>query len=177
MKNTMQKNGIMIILCSTIICMAIGFTCVSMQLKKKNQDQERFDVSFTKITEQTKVKGGSKEPTGTTSITNRNKTVNIEFSLNEPRDELGYTMIIKNTGTIKAEIINIMTTPDYIHNSKEQEIIDPVMINQNDIIGKILEPNEEIKLKITAIYKIGKTTTAKKIPYQITLIAATPEQE
>lgn len=157
--------------------MSIGFACLSMKLEANTNSKEIFDLSFTKVKAGTAVKGGKINPTSTTSITNRNKTINMQFNLNSPRDELSYIITVKNEGNLPAEIINIIAAPDYQDDPKKQAEISPVVISQNDIVGQVLEPEEEVELKVTVLYKMGTITEPKKISYQLTLIAASPETE
>lgn len=179
MKKMMNnKNIIIMILCITIIFMGIGFTYLSLKLKDKNAEQNIFDVSFTKVQNNNSVKGGKIAPTGTSTIMNQGKSLDINLNMNTPYDELAYTITIKNKGTISAEIIDIIESPNYSELSKQNPTIYPVTITYNDIIGTVLEPKESIELKVTAIY--NKTTTSsepKKISYKLNIISATPKED
>lgn len=171
------RNLIIVMLCITIICLGVGFAFLSIELEEKGKEQNTFKVSFTKVQSKTPVKGGKNTPTGTSSITNQGSTLTMNLNLNVPYDELAYTVIIKNKGTLPAEIINLIETPDYQTDMTAKQQIAPVTITHNDIIGKVLEPNEETELKITAIYNSTLNPTPKKIAYKLNIITATPEED
>lgn len=178
MKKRMNiRNLIIVILCVTIICMGIGFILLSSKLQTLKQEQPTFNVSFKKINAETPVKGGKTSPYGSNSITNQGKTLNMQLNLNAPRDELAYTIIIKNEGTLPAEIINLVESPDYINDPTSAQKIAPVVITHNDIIGKILEPKEETELKVVATYTNTTDITPKKISYQLNLVCASKEED
>ncbi len=172
-----MRNLIIIILCITIICMGISFAYLSVKLEKKNQQKEIFDVSFTKISNKSHVKGGQIAPSGTHSITDQGKTLNMHLILNMPHDELAYTVIIKNEGTIPAEIVSIKEFPDFTNNISAEQSILPLSISHNDVIGEVLQPQEEIELTITAIYNPTTSITSKTIDYQLSVIATTPKED
>lgn len=164
------RNLIIILLCLTIICMAIGFSILSYRLDTLKNKEEVFDVVIDKVVEETFVKGSKESPSGKNSITNKGNTVNMQFNLYAPQDELAYTLTIKNKGTIKAEIVDLISSPDYINDSNEKNKISPVTITLTDISGKVLEPGEETIVKVVVIY--NQTSNPKKltIPYQISLL-------
>lgn len=170
------RNLIIIMLCITIICLGIGFVFLSTKLEEVTTKQNTFDIVFSKVEAKTAVKGGQNTPTGTNSITNQGSTVTFNLNLNVPYDELAYNIIIKNEGTLPAEIINILETPDYLNDASAQQKIYPVTINHNDVIGKILAPGEETELRITATYNLIANPTPKKINYQLSLLATTPKE-
>lgn len=173
-----NKNIIIIILCITIIFMGVGFTYLSLKLAEKSNEKSIFDVSFTKIQNDNSVKGGNITPTGTSTISNSGKTLDMKLKMNVPYDELAYTITIKNKGTIPAEIINITETPNYSELSAQNPTAYPVSITHNDIIGTVLEPKESIQLKVTAIYnKVANNSGSKEISYQLNIIAATPKED
>lgn len=165
------RNLIITMLCLTIICMGIGFACLSMKLEEKNSEQPSFNVSIIKVETDTSVKGGYIAPTGTNKIINEGKTVDFTFDLNSPKDELAYTITIKNTGTIPAKIIKVLATPDYINDKKEAASIAPVTIIHNDIEQTILAPSKEVKINLVASYGMGNTANKVSIPYQLTILA------
>lgn len=169
------RNLIIIILCLTIICLGIGFAFLSMELTNTKNNNPEFALEFVKAEPRTPVKGGQKDPTVISSITNDNQTINMEFNLSSPRDEIGYKIIIKNNGTIPAEITNIVEKPDYILDSVAASTIYPVTISHNDVIGKVLNPGDEIELNILAIFDYNTMPVDIKIPYQLSIIGKTPE--
>lgn len=173
MKKLFQiRNIIIIALCITIICLCFGFTYLSMKLENLTGDKNNFNLSFVKVTPRTPVQGGSKAPTGTSSISNSGKTVNMQFNLYSPYDELSYEITIRNEGTIPAEIINLVEVPDYINDSEQANEIYPVQISHNDIVGKKVNPGEEITLTILAYYSYKAQQVPIQIPYQISLLAS-----
>lgn len=173
MKNLISiKNTIIVILCITIIFLGIGFSYLAMQLKSSKQNEANFNVDFYKALELTPVQGGSKMPTVNSSITNSNKTITMQFNLFYPRDEINYKIIIKNTGNIPAQIINFVEVPDYLNNEKSAKQIYPVKITHNDIVGKKLDPDEEVELTITAYFNYKETAKKISVPYQINIIAS-----
>lgn len=169
------RNWIIIILCLTIICLGVGFAFLSMELNNSKNDNPEFSLEFINAEPRTPVKGGEKDPTVTSSITNSNQTINMEFNLYSPRDEIGYKIVIKNTGTIPAEIINLVEKPDYITDTLAAGSIYPVTISHNDVIGKILKPGEEVELNVIAIFDYNALPVDVKIPYQLSIIAKTPK--
>lgn len=170
------RNSIIIVLCITIIFMGIGFALLSMQIVKENKEEPFFDVSFTKIKEETSVKGGKIDPIATNSITNNGKEINMNFTLNSPYDELAYTIIVKNNGNMKAEIVDIKEIPDYQHDTQAMNSIFPVTVTHSDVIGKILEPNEEEEIKLVVKYNPTIQPIKKEFSYQLYLITASPKE-
>lgn len=172
------RNSLIIILCFTIVCMGVGFIFLALKLDEKNKDKPYFNVVFYSVREETSVKGGTISPSATNSITNNGKEVSMNFKLNSPHDEFAYTIIIKNEGNIPAEIYNIKETPDYTNNATAKKEIAPIVITHSDVVGKILQPNDEIQMKVLAVYNNQKdknnSLTPKKVDYQLTLIAASP---
>ena len=171
MKNLIKtKDWIIISLCLTIICLGIGFSVISIQLESIKKTSDVFKVEITKVEERTPVKGGTNAPSVTSTITNNKQTVDMEFNLSTPRDEIGYRITIKNTGNIPAKIINIIENPDYINDNIAANNILPVKISHNNISGKVLLPNEETELNIIAIFEYNSMPSNMKIPYQISIL-------
>lgn len=161
-----------IALCITIICLCFGFSYLSMELENLNGEKNNFNLSFVKVTPRTPVQGGTKTPTGTASISNSGKTVNLQFNLYSPYDELSYEITIKNEGSIPAEIINLVEVPDYINDSAKANEIYPVQISHNDVVGKEINPGEEITLTVLAYYNYKAQYNLIQVPYQISLLAS-----
>ena len=177
MKNLIKtRNWIIVVLCLTIVCMGVGFAVLSMKLENQNNTGSIFAVEFVKAEKRNQVQGGIQPPTITSSITDANQTINIEFNLYSPRDEIRYRITIKNTGNIEAEIINLIEKPDYATDSLAANSILPVKISHNNIVGKILPPGEEIELNIIAMFDYNAPQTSVKIPYQISIIARSKEK-
>lgn len=171
------RNSIIIILCVTIICMGIGFALMSMRLEKVRNNTPHFDLSFNRVVEETSIKGGKTAPTATNTISNNKKEIDMTFNLYTVRDELAYKIYIKNMGNIPAKIYALKETPDFLNSSTSKNSIYPVTITHNDIIDKVVEPNEEIELKVIVLYNSSatqQTYPSKKINYQLSLVAASP---
>ena len=169
------RNWIIIILCFTIICMGIGFAVLSMELENQKNNHPKFSLEFTKAEQRSLVQGGLNTPNVNSSIINSGQTININFELYAPRDEIGYKVIIKNTGNVKAEIVNIIEKPDYINDLAIAQTILPVKISHNNISGKTLEPDEEVELNIVAIFDYNGLPMDMKIPYQLSLLTKSIE--
>lgn len=177
MKATINiRNWIIILLCITIVCMAIGFAFLSMQLEKKNSNIPIHDVSFTNINPRTPVQGGQKTPSAIVNITNSSQTINFKFNLYSPTDEISYRITIKNKGTIDAEIVSLIEYPDYINDVSSAKKIYPVEVKHNNIIGKVLAPGEETELNVAATFNYKELPKVMTVPYQITLLTKSPEK-
>ena len=44
-----MRNSIIVILCFTIICMAIGFSLLSIKLEKIKKEKPNFNIMFEKV--------------------------------------------------------------------------------------------------------------------------------
>lgn len=163
------RNNLIIILCCTIICMAIGYIFLSVELKKEKQEEVEVSVKFTKIERTSSVKSSNKEPKGNINIIDDGMTLDMEFILHATHDELSYEATIENDGTIPIEIINVLESPDY-QEAILKKTISPVTITLSDVKGRILSPGESITLKIIAYYAPGSITSeTKTIPYKLGL--------
>lgn len=165
------RNIIIVILCITIICMGIGFIILSVELKNKKDEIKTYDIAITKVKKISSVKGSNIEPIGKINITSDGKILDMNFELNAIHDELTYIATIKNTGTMPAEIIDVLESPNY----KEEnfhKLIAPVSITISDIKGKILKAGESTDLKIFVYYKSSTAPVTKKnIPYKLGIIS------
>lgn len=163
------KNLIIVILCITIICMGIGFALLSMKLDSKNKELVVFDLSFIRVIEGTPVKGGNTDPVSAANIINQGKTLDMHLTLNNPYDEVSYVATIRNEGTVSAEIVTLI--------EKVDSSIAPVEISYNEISGKVLDPKEEIELRIVAVYKNSNNSLIKSKSFscQYTIVAKTPD--
>ena len=175
MKKVSIRNLIIALLCVTIIFLAIGFSILSIKLDNLKKKEESFLVVFTKVKEDTSVKGGTKTPVGENSITNKGQTVNMKFTLYAPQDELAYNLVVRNKGTLSAELIDLIAVPDYVNDSDDKNSIYPVTITTTDIKGKVLAPGEETNIKVVVTYKPSLKPTTKKIPYQLSLLTKSAE--
>ena len=132
------RNLIIVMLCTTIICMGIGFVYLSILLDKKNNEKDIFDVSIIKVSEKTPIKGGLITPVGSSLIINEGRSVNFDFTLNVPGDELAYTVTLKNKGTLSAKIIDLIEYPECSNKGEEQELIKPIVITMTEVKNKVL---------------------------------------
>lgn len=174
MKKINIRNLIITLLCITVIILAIGYSVLAIRLDAYKNKKESFEVLFTDVSDEGSVKGGKEEPECTTSINDDGHTLSMIYVLNNPQDEVAYTVTIKNTGTLKAKIIDIVSSPDYINDKLAINSIKPVSITKTDISGKILEPDEEATFKVLAVYNNGGIGV-KKIPYKLSLITSSVE--
>lgn len=165
------KNTIIIILCVTIILLGIGFSYISMQLDGYNKNKVSYGVAITGVEQQSSIKGSYKTPTSTYNLSNNNQTVNFSFNLFAPKDEISYKITIKNIGTLDAEIINLIEIPDYINDDNSAQEIYPVKVTHNDIVGKILKPNDEIELNVVVYFNQKQKAQNIKFPYQISILS------
>ena len=94
------RNNVIIILCITIICMAIGFIVISVDYTKKSKENLSYKVVFTKIKKLSSVKGSNVEPKGTVNISENQSEIEMKITMNSPHDELSYIATIENEGTV-----------------------------------------------------------------------------
>lgn len=164
------RNNIIIVLCITIVLMAIGFIALSVKLRAYQEKEESFNVVFYDITKQNSIKGSSIAPVGDVSIDPTGKILNMNFSMFAAHDELTYAVTVKNKGTLPAKIVKIHKNPDYSMETYKK-LIHPVSITTTDIEGKTLLPGEELEYKIVVYYSpsINKDET-KNFSYNLALI-------
>lgn len=165
------RNSVIIILCITIICMAFGFIVISMELKTEKDRVPSFQVVFSKIEKISSVKGSTIEPVGNADIDENGSKLYLQFELNAVHDELIYLATIRNNGTIPAKIVDIMKSPDY---EKEtfSKMIQPVTIQLSDYQNKIIQPNEEMDLKIIVYYNASTGAGGKRgFQYDLGILA------
>ncbi len=164
------RNNIIIVLCITIVLMAIGFVAISMRLKSYQDKEESFNVVFYEASRQNTTKGSNKSPVGDVSIDSSGKILNMNFSLFAAHDELTYSVIVKNKGTLPAKIIKVHKNPDYDIETYKK-LIYPVTITTSDIEGKTLLPGEELEYKIIVYYNPSiNSNVTKNFSYNIALI-------
>lgn len=168
------RNGVIIALCMTIICMGIGFIVLSVELEKEKKEASFYDVSFATVEKVSSTKGGKVDPEGNIEILKSGKELDMKFTLNVAHDELAYDVSIKNNGTIPAEIVDLMGSPDY-SSYNFSSLIDPVTITTNDIIGREIEPGEEINLRITLYYNPSTLKGSRSFNYKLGLITKAVE--
>ena len=170
LNNKKNQTIILIILCITILLLGIGYIFLSVALKKQYDKVNVFDVEFTDIQKYSSIKGSNIEPTGSIDITSEGTMLNCKFVLSSFNDELTYIVKIKNRGNIKAQIVKLVSSPDYSLDSF-RNLISPVTISLSDIEGKTLDVNEEIELKISVYYNPSSKKASKKtIDYNLGII-------
>lgn len=171
MKNMIHiRNSVIIILCVTIICLGIGFSVLAIRLKSEKDKVYSVDVSFVDISKSSSVKGSTIEPIGIAEVLNSQKELKFHFTLNSTHDEISYTAIIRNNGTLDAEIVDILESPDY-HESSFEKTIYPVSITMSDLKGKVIPAGGEVELKIVAYYNPASVAVSKKeFDYKLGLI-------
>lgn len=178
MKNLISiRNLIIVILCLTIISLGIGFAFLSIELEEKRDENLVFDVSIVDVVQKNSIKGGEIPPTATHTIAKSKNTISTTMNLYTSYDEISYTVIIENKGTLKAKITDLIETPNYTKNSEAIASIYPVEISHLDIVGKILEPGEQLELTIVASYRPILNPVVKNINYQLSVIAKTYKEE
>ena len=152
---------IIAVLCFTIICLGIGFIFLSLELKKIKGSLNHFDVSFTSVNKTSSIKGSNVEPKGDAKIDSSKKVIQMEVTLNAPRDEVSYTALIKNNGNRDIKIVNVFLTPDYADQTVLSQIA-PIIIQTTKVKDKVLEPDEELAYKVIVTYDGGSTVIGKK---------------
>ena len=175
MKKIGIRNIIISLLCITIIFMAIGFSFLSSEIEILKNKDISFNVVIEEVKEATSVKGGVYSPKCNYKINDDGHTLDMDFTLYSELDELAYNVIIENKGTIKAKIIDIISSPDYTNIKILSDSIKPVSINKTDISGKILAPGETATIKVVARYNNSTTKGTKQIPYKLSLITQSVE--
>ncbi len=164
------RNSVIIALCIAIIVMCFGFIVLSVRYKKESEKTSSFDVTFSDVRKSSSVRGSDIEPYANIDITHNGLELDMNFVLNSSYDELSYIVKIKNNGSLPAEIVDIMESPNYLEDSY-QKIISPVSITISDIIGKIIPAGEDIELKIVVYYNPSSTPIGKKeIPLKLGLL-------
>ena len=173
MKNMIRiRNSVIIILCITVVSLAVGFIVLSVELKKKSDEVPSLDVSFVDISKTNSVKGSDIEPDSKSEIISNGKEIEINYTMNSTHDEVTYVATIENKGNLPAEIVDIIESPDY-KKDEFKKLIYPITINLSDINGKIIPPGEKVDLKIIAYYNSnnGVSPTSKSFSYKLGIIA------
>lgn len=160
------RNYIIVILCSTIIFLSIGFCVLSTKFNEYKSIEPQYDVSIDKVTVEKVINGGDIKPVGTYKILNNDKTIDFLFNLYFPNDQLVYNVIIKNKGNISAKIDKVIESNNY-----DKKSLYPITISYNDIEGKKLEKNEDICLRVTVTYNNGLAINTK-IPYELSILTS-----
>lgn len=164
------SNIIIVILSITIVSLGIGFIVVSMKYHSLKNSDNSFNIEFTRVKKQSSVKGGKEEPIGHLDIVKDNKEIKMDFNLNNENDALSYEIEVKNTGTLTAEITDLVMSPDFVNDNKD--LASPVAVTLSDISGKILEPGETTTAKLTIMYPPSPIKGTKNIKGKLGIIAA-----
>ena len=170
MKKINLKKNIIVVFVVTIIILSLGFIFVSLKYNELLTKDNTFNFEFTKVKKINSIKGSSKEPKGNIEIIKNSKILDMSFNMFNPNDEIVYEITIKNTGNNSIEINNLIMSPDYINDSKKE--ITPVEMTITEIEKKILEPNEDIIVKLKVVYKAGASLGEKLIKGKIGIIAS-----
>ena len=86
----------------------------------------------------------------------------MRFILGATHDELTYIATIRNNGTLPAKIIKVLESPSY-NEAPFDTLISPVTITLSDIEDKIIEPEEELELRIVVYYNPATAKVNKKV--------------
>lgn len=163
------KNIVIIMLCATVILMAAGFVVLSVKLDNVKNELNSFNVEVKKVKKVSSLKGGSKDPLGEVKISKSKTSVNMEYVLYNPHDEITYEIIVQNKGTMRAEITDVISSPDF-DDIKIASDYEPLSLSVTSIAGKILDPGEEATMKVSVFYQptkdqklLGKHTITGKI--------------
>ena len=166
------KNNIIVILCVTIVFLAIGFVVISVKMENMIYKKEVFDVSFTDFRQITSIKGGLAEPNSNLAISSNGKILSLNFELYTEHDEIDYEVTITNNGTIAAVIDELVMSPDF-SDPIVLQAIDPIVVRMSDISGKLLEPGEETTIKLSVMYNTGIISGKKSVTGKIGIISET----
>ncbi len=164
-------NHLIVVLCLTILCVVIGFIILALVLKSERNSIPVFDVSFVDIKKESVVKGSAIEPVATANILDGGQKIDMNFTLNSVHDEFTYLVTIENKGTLPAEIVDILQSPDYSIQTF-QNMIAPISISLSDIKGKVIPVGAQLTLKIIVYYPPSNFEVQRKdFSYSIGIIA------
>ena len=150
MKKFGVKNIIIVFLCLTIIFLCVGFALLSKELENVKNEKKEYDVVFESIEKVNSVKGGTYEPVSEAVIVKEGKEIDFKYKLYVTNDEITYNVVIKNNGTYKVKVLDLLESPNL--STGLNKLITPVTITYSDIIDKELEPDEKLDLKIVVTY-------------------------
>lgn len=166
-----KRNAIIITLCATIIMMALAFGYLTMQLNLEKQKSFYHDVSIEKVESLTPIQGGLVAPTSSYQLSNSNKTIDMQFGLTTPRDEVSYKIVIKNKGSHKSKIVSIVENPNFYNDPNLSTTILPAKVTHNNINETILKPGEEVILTVIAYLPTSAPPTSINISYQLSILS------
>ena len=151
MKKFGVKNIIIVFLCLTIIFLCVGFALLSKELENVKNEKHEYDVVFESIEKVNSVKGGTYEPVSEAVIVKEGKEIDFKYKLYVTNDEITYNVVIKNNGTYKVKVLDLLESPNL--STGLNKLITPVTITYSDIIDKELEPDELIHICVTDTQK------------------------
>ncbi|MBR3049229.1 MAG: hypothetical protein IKG58_01545 [Bacilli bacterium] len=157
------ETTIILLLSITIVFVGIGFIYLSMRYNSVKKTKEKYEVNITKIIKGNVINGSNKHITTNSEITDNKKTAKFSLNLKNNKDSVSYIIVIKNTGSLSAQIDNIIERTNY---SK-----DLVTIKYNDIVGEVIEPGDEIELELNVLSP-NKNILSKDFIYQITILTS-----
>lgn len=157
------ETTIILLLSITIVFVGIGFIYLSMKYNSVKKTKEKYEVNITKIIKGNVINGSNKHITTNSEITDNKKTAKFSLNLKNNKDSVSYIIVIKNTGSLSAQIDNIIERTNY---SK-----DLVTIKYNDIVGEVIEPGDEIELELNVLSP-NKNILSKDFIYQITILTS-----
>ena len=170
MKKINIKKCLITILIITIIVLTIGFITITVKYTSNAKKEIKYNIEFTKIKKISSSKGSSKEPLSKIEITKNGKILDMSFNLYSPKDEIVYEITLKNTGTVSAEITELLMSPNYVEDNKS--FIYPIKMSLTDISGKDLEPGEDAVVKIKLLYDTTDKIEAKTIKGKLGIITS-----
>ncbi len=157
------ETTIILVLSITIVFIGIGFIYLSMKLNQAKENKEKYEVNITKIVKGNIINGSNKSIETDSEIIDNKKTAKFKLNLKNVKDSVSYTIVIKNTGTLSAQIDNIIERNNFPK--------DLVTIKYNDIVGEVIEPGDEIEMDLNVISP-NKKILSKDFVYEITILTS-----
>lgn len=157
------ETTIILVLSITIVFIGIGFIYLSMKLNQAKETKEKYEVNITKIVKGNIINGSNKSIETDSEIIDNKKTAKFKLNLKNVKDSVSYTIVIKNTGTLSAQIDNIIERNNFPKNL--------VTIKYNDIVGEVIEPGDEIEMDLNVISP-NKKILSKDFIYEITILTS-----
>ncbi len=143
MRQKRQREKIIIVLCTLLLLMTVGYAAFETQfsIKGKGKVTSNWDIRITNVTETNKLGSGE----STNPPTWDNLTANMEADLYKKGDSVEYEVTIENKGTLDAKL------EDIISNVKSNN--EAIKISFSGYIkGEKLFKNTEKKLKVKIEY-------------------------
>lgn len=162
-KNIRLESVIILVLGIIILFVAIGFMYLSIKLDSCSKTKNRYEVKVVKVIKETSISGGNNSVKADYNLADKNKTVKFAINLANKKDFIAYTLIVKNTGTLPAQIDNIIEKTNYQSNL--------LSIKYNDVIGDIMEPGDELELNLS-ISSPQDAILSKNLDYQMTILTS-----